>query len=173
MPALHLTLESPIGNLLLTARDEGLTGVWFEQHRHAPQERGSEAVTASSTSEAARILRSAADQLAEYFAGERRQFTLALAARGTPFQLQVWRALASIPYGSAVSYAWLAERVEKPTAIRAVGGANARNPLSIVVPCHRVIGANGSLTGFGGGLERKRWLLEHEGALQAALAATA
>ncbi|MBM3673690.1 MAG: methylated-DNA--[protein]-cysteine S-methyltransferase [Actinobacteria bacterium] len=101
-------------------------------------------------------------QLDEYFAGERTEFELALAPEGTPFQLEVWEALRAIPYGETISYGELASRVGRPGAARAVGAANGRNPLSIVVPCHRVIGANGTLTGFGGGLGWKRCLLELE-----------
>ena len=104
-------------------------------------------------------------QLEEYFAGTRQAFELPLAPRGTPFQCAVWWALAKIPYGDTISYAQLATRVGKPRAMRAVGAANGRNPLSIVLPCHRVIGADGSLTGFGGGLPTKQFLLTLEGAL--------
>jgi methylated-DNA-[protein]-cysteine S-methyltransferase len=115
------------------------------------------------------LLAEARAQLAAYFAGERATFALPLAARGTPFQARVWAALCGIAPGETISYAELARRVGHPTAVRAVGGANARNPLAIVVPCHRVIGAGGALTGFAGGVERKRWLLAHEGALAGAL----
>ena len=111
------------------------------------------------------VLQAAETQLREYFAGERLAFDLPLAPRGTPFQLQVWQALARIPYGSTVSYAQLAQAVGNPEAMRAVGAANGRNPLPIVLPCHRVIGADGSLTGFGGGLPTKQFLLQLEGAL--------
>ena len=106
-------------------------------------------------------------QLEEYFAGARTGFDLELRPDGSPFQQRVWAQLREIPFGSTISYSELARQVGDPSAVRAVGGANARNPLPIVVPCHRVIGADGSLTGFGGGLERKRWLLAHEGALAA------
>jgi methylated-DNA-[protein]-cysteine S-methyltransferase len=104
-------------------------------------------------------------QLAEYFGRRRMLFDLPLAPRGTPFQLMVWRTLATIPYGQTISYGELAARIGQPTAVRAVGAANGRNPLPIVLPCHRVIGASGSLTGFGGGLPTKRFLLQLEGAL--------
>ena len=104
-------------------------------------------------------------QLAEYFRGERRTFEVRLAPEGTAFQRDTWSALATIPYGATISYAELARRVGRPRAVRAVGAANGANPLPIVVPCHRVIGADGSLTGFGGGLDTKRRLLELEGAL--------
>jgi methylated-DNA-[protein]-cysteine S-methyltransferase len=102
-------------------------------------------------------------QLEEYFAGSRREFDLTLHLEGTPFQRRVWAALREIPYGATLSYGELARRIDKPKASRAVGLANGRNPISILVPCHRVIGTNGSLTGYGGGLDRKRWLLAHEG----------
>jgi methylated-DNA-[protein]-cysteine S-methyltransferase len=108
-------------------------------------------------------LSDAREQLLAYFAGERTTFTLRLAPQGTTFQLMVWHALARIPYGETRSYAQIAFRINAPTAVRAVGAANGRNPLPIVLPCHRVIGADGSLTGFGGGLPLKRFLLEHEG----------
>jgi methylated-DNA-[protein]-cysteine S-methyltransferase len=110
------------------------------------------------------MLRVAADQLAAYFAGERTDFDLPLSPSGTPFQLSVWRALLSIPYGETISYRELARRIGNAKAVRAVGAANGRNPIPIIVPCHRVIGADGSLTGYGGGLPRKRLLLELEGA---------
>lgn len=102
-------------------------------------------------------------QLAEYFAGNRQAFDLKLAPQGTPFQRAVWRALGEIPFGTTCCYADIARRIGRPTAVRAVGAANGRNPVAIVVPCHRVIGRDGSLTGYAGGLDRKRWLLEHEG----------
>ncbi|MCA8974064.1 MAG: methylated-DNA--[protein]-cysteine S-methyltransferase [Planctomycetes bacterium] len=101
-------------------------------------------------------------QLAEYFAGRRREFELPLAPRGTPFQLEVWAALRTIPFGSTCSYADIAARIGRPNAVRAVGAANGRNPIAIIVPCHRVIGRDGSLTGYAGGLDRKRRLLQHE-----------
>jgi methylated-DNA-[protein]-cysteine S-methyltransferase len=108
------------------------------------------------------VLDAAVRQLREYFAGERRDFDLPLEPAGTPFQLTVWDALRGIPYAETINYGQLAVRVGNPTASRAVGLANGRNPISIVVPCHRVIGANGSLTGYGGGLDRKRTLLDLE-----------
>jgi methylated-DNA-[protein]-cysteine S-methyltransferase len=114
------------------------------------------------------VLAATRAQLSEYFAGERTTFTVPLASHGTAFQERVWRALRDIGYGETVSYAELARRVDSPKAVRAVGAANGRNPLPLVVPCHRVIGADGSLTGFGGGIERKQWLLQHEGAIEAA-----
>jgi methylated-DNA-[protein]-cysteine S-methyltransferase len=108
-------------------------------------------------------LREAVRQLAEYFAGDRRKFDLPLRLEGTDFQRRVWQVLTEIPYGETWSYGQLAQRIGNPKGCRAVGLANGRNPISILVPCHRVIGADGSLTGYGGGVERKRWLLAHEG----------
>lgn len=102
-------------------------------------------------------------QLREYFGGKRKMFDLELAPRGTEFQLAVWNALTQIPYGDTISYSELAHRIGKPAAVRAVGAANGANPIPVIIPCHRVIGANGSLTGYGGGIERKQWLLAHEG----------
>jgi len=168
MPEAHdlsRRVPAPVGTLLLTAADRGLTGVYFETRRYGPP--ASEALRPGDESpgrSAARILAAAAGQLDEYFAGARMAFDLPLAPRGTPFQQRVWQALRGIPFGDTISYAELARRIAVPRAVRAVGGANARNPLSIVVPCHRVVGRDGSLTGFGGGIERKRWLLRHEAA---------
>ena len=150
-------IDSPVGPLMLAAGDDGLRHIEFRENRH-PANRSDWHGGDSP------VLPAAEAQLREYFAGERRAFDLPLAPRGTPFQLQVWQALAGIPYGSTVSHAQLAQAVGNPEAMRAVGAANGRNPLPIVLPCHRVIGADGSLTGYGGGLARKAWLLRHEGA---------
>jgi len=103
-------------------------------------------------------------QLADYFAGRRRDFDLPLVLTGTDFQKRVWHALLTIPFGETRSYGWLARKIRRPTASRAVGAANGANPIPIIIPCHRVIGSNGALTGFGGGIEIKKFLLEHEGA---------
>jgi methylated-DNA-[protein]-cysteine S-methyltransferase len=150
-------LESPIGRLLLTSDGSALTGLYMEPSRKAQSTDGwSENVTVAPLS--ATVL-----QLTEYFAGTRREFDLPLRLQGTSFQTRVWHELGEIPYGQTWSYGQLARRIANPSASRAVGLANGRNPVSIVVPCHRVIGADGSLTGYGGGLERKRWLLAHEG----------
>jgi methylated-DNA-[protein]-cysteine S-methyltransferase len=110
----------------------------------------------------AKAFRDEVDQLAAYFAGDRDRFDLALAPRGTPFQLRVWKALQKIPFGRTATYGEIARAIGSPTASRAVGGANHMNPLAIIVPCHRVIGSTGDLTGYGGGLPTKRWLLDHE-----------
>jgi methylated-DNA-[protein]-cysteine S-methyltransferase len=153
------TIDSPLGPLLLAASDAGLHAVEFPRARH-PVPRGADWRPGGH-----RLLREARRQLDEYFAGRRRAFDLPLAPQGTGFQREVWYSLATIPYGETVSYAQLAARVGRPKAMRAVGAANGRNPLPIVLPCHRVIGADGSLTGFGGGLDAKRFLLQLEGAL--------
>lgn len=146
------TVHSPIGELLVTGSDAALTGLAMEPHPPLP------AGARHDPGAFARV----ETQLGEYFAGERRRFDLALAPAGTRFQLRVWEALREIPYGETRSYAELAAAVGRPSAVRAVGAANGRNPIAVIVPCHRVIGADGSLTGFGGGLERKRALLELE-----------
>jgi methylated-DNA-[protein]-cysteine S-methyltransferase len=164
-PARSLTVDSPVGALLLTADEDGLSGIWFEQNRHGEPPRYLPPPERDPASRAGAVLEAARAQLAEYFAGRRTTFDLPLAPRGTPFQLRVWQALRDIPYGRTISYLDLARQVADDKATRAVGAANGRNPLPIVVPCHRVIGADGSLVGFGGGIARKRWLLTHEGVL--------
>jgi methylated-DNA-[protein]-cysteine S-methyltransferase len=161
------TMPTPIGVLLLTAEDGSLTGIHFEpssgSHRLWPEWHH----TADVDDQSSTVIAEARAQLDAYFAGERNSFTLPLAPRGTPFQQRVWTALREIGFGHSISYLELARLVGDEKAVRAVGGANARNPLPVVVPCHRVIGSDGSLTGFGGGIERKRWLLRHEGVLPA------
>ncbi|HEX7187332.1 MAG TPA: methylated-DNA--[protein]-cysteine S-methyltransferase [Actinomycetes bacterium] len=145
------TVDSPVGQLLLTSDGESLTRLLFAA---APDPDWS--------TEPCAVLDRAVAQLAEYFAGERTDFDLPLEPAGTPFQLTVWQALRDIPYAETINYGQLALRVGNAKASRAVGLANGRNPISIVVPCHRVIGADGSLTGYGGGLDRKRTLLDLE-----------
>jgi methylated-DNA-[protein]-cysteine S-methyltransferase len=149
--------DSPIGRLLLTSDGTNLTGVFMEPSGKAQSTDG---WVEDATVEP---LAATLEQLSEYFAGTRRVFDLPLRLQGTAFQQRVWRELREIPYGETWSYGQLAKRIGNPSASRAVGLANGRNPISILVPCHRVIGADGSLTGYGGGLERKRWLLAHEG----------
>ena len=144
-------METPIGALWLTARDGGLASIAFS----APVAGGSEDPLPAAAEE----------QLRAYFAGERERFELPLAPRGTDFQRRVWDAVAAIPYGTTTTYSALAAAIGSPRAIRAVGAANGRNPLPIVVPCHRVIGTSGALTGYGGGLEAKRELLALEARL--------
>lgn len=150
------TIPSPVGDLVLTASETGLTGVHFPTSRTQPRSlrRGTND-----------LLSRVAAQLEEYFAGTRTTFDLPLEPSGTDFQLSVWELLRKIPYGVTTSYGELARRLGDPKATRAVGAANGANPIPIIVPCHRVVGSKGELTGFGGGLDRKRWLLEHEGAL--------
>jgi len=157
---LHAHMDSPIGPLLLAADDDGLRLIEFDSPRH-PVVQGDDWRAGDNA-----VLRETRTQLDEYFAGTRRDFDLPLAPRGTEFQRNVWQALRRIPYGETISYAQLAMRIGKPSAMRAVGAANGRNPLPIVVPCHRVIGADGGLTGFGGGLPTKQFLLQLEGALR-------
>jgi len=147
-------LDTPIGTLRLLSNGAQLVNIEF-----AGQYNATDAVENSDT-----VLAACAAQLTAYFAGKRRHFDLPLAPRGTPFQLSVWSALAKIPYGELRSYRDIARSIGNSAAVRAVGAANGRNPLPIVVPCHRVIGSNGALTGFAGGLEVKRFLLDLEGA---------
>jgi methylated-DNA-[protein]-cysteine S-methyltransferase len=155
-------LDTPIGTLTLAADAGGLRHIEFPDNRH-PTDR--EGWVPGARGDIATMLRMAREQLLEYFDGARTGFSLRLAPQGTQFQLQVWRTLATIPYGATWSYRDLAHAIGKPDAMRAVGAANGRNPLPIVLPCHRVIGADGSLTGFGGGLPIKEALLRLEGAL--------
>ncbi|WP_394149979.1 methylated-DNA--[protein]-cysteine S-methyltransferase [Vibrio maritimus] len=151
----YTILESDLGPITIQASDEGLLGIWFEQHTTLPSELGHYQPEHP-------VLSDAATQLTEYLSGTRQQFSLPLAAKGTEFQSKVWEVLCSIPYGESISYQELANRVGNPKAVRAVGTANGRNPISIVVPCHRVIGKDGKLTGYAGGVERKLKLLELE-----------
>ena len=165
-------VQSPLGPLTLTAEGDALVEVDFGTPVGVPvgtlASRGDSAPMDAaesgprSSSVADRVLDEAARQLDAYFAGDRREFDLPLRLYGTDFQAVVWRALREIPYGETRSYADVARRIGRPTAVRAVGHANGQNPLAIVVPCHRVIGADGSLTGYAGGLELKRALLELE-----------
>ena len=148
------TIPTPIGELTLAASETALTGVYFPGRHKTRGRAGSN-----------EVLENARQQLAEYFERARTSFELPLDAAGTEFERRVWQLLRDIPYGTTTSYGDLARRLGEPKDARAVGAANGKNPIPIIVPCHRVIGANGDLTGFGGGLDRKRWLLEHEGAL--------
>jgi methylated-DNA-[protein]-cysteine S-methyltransferase len=152
-------LDTPIGRLLVVAGEDGLREIHLETGRH-PQRLG-----AGWQARETEVLRETRAQLAAFFSGRLRAFDLPLAPRGSPFELRVWRALLEIPYGTTRSYSEIARRLGDLEATRAVGAANGSNPLPIVVPCHRVIGADGSLTGYGGGLEVKRYLLRLEGAL--------
>lgn len=156
----HLTIDSPLGPILLAASEDGLVALYFEMRRHPPTM--TDWVPMLAGSGAALVLGTAHRQLDEYFAGARTTFDVALAPQGTGFQRQVWNALRRIPYGETSTYGAMAAALGAPNASRAVGAANGRNPVSIIVPCHRLVGSNGALTGFGGGVERKRWLLDHE-----------
>lgn len=154
----HATgFSSPIGRLTIVARDEGLAAILWEDDDPARVPLGEARSDADHP-----VLVETMRQLDGYFAGTRTVFDLPLAPKGTDFQRQVWRALSRIPHGETRAYAEIAREIGRPAATRAVGAANGRNPISIVVPCHRVIGRDGSLTGFAGGLASKRWLLDHE-----------
>ncbi|HET6636395.1 MAG TPA: methylated-DNA--[protein]-cysteine S-methyltransferase [Streptomyces sp.] len=159
----HTLMDSPYGPLTLVAADGRLAGLYMEQHRHRP----SLETFGPRDEEPFGAVRA---QLTEYFDGRRTSFDLPLHQEGTPFQRTVWRGLLDIPFGETWSYGQLAAHIGRPGAARAVGLANGRNPVSIVVPCHRVIGSSGSLTGYGGGIDRKRRLLDFE--RQGAAAAT-
>jgi len=149
------TIDSPVGLLTLTSEEGSLTGIQMHEQRHRR-----EVPTGYRRDD--RGFAPVVEQLNAYFAGELHDFDLPTTMHGTEFQRRVWASLCEIPYGETISYGELARWVGNPKASRAVGLANGRNPVAIVVPCHRVIGADGSLTGYGGGLERKVWLLEHE-----------
>jgi methylated-DNA-[protein]-cysteine S-methyltransferase len=153
-------MPSPVGELLLVGSDDGLQGLYLPGHRGGP------AVDPGWTRDDGALAETRA-QLDAWFAGERTTFDLPLAPAGTEFQLAVWRALREIPFGATESYGGLAARLGRPGAARAVGLANGRNPISIVVPCHRVVGSAGALTGYAGGIGAKRALLEHEARVSA------
>ncbi len=156
MSEIHFTrIPSPIGELTLVASEKGLRGVYMEDHKKA-------SLTLDLWKNDPSRFAAATRQLDEYFSGKRRTFDLPLDLQGTPFQLQAWQALLKIHFGKTLSYGEQAALISNPKAVRAIGLANGKNPISIIVPCHRVIGKNGSLTGYGGGLERKRFLLELE-----------
>ena len=144
--------ESPIGLIEVGGTEDAVTSLFFVDERKA------DVVSNATCAEAVR-------QLSEYFEGKREDFDLPLELTGTEFQRQVWTELTAIPFGQTVSYGDLARAIGRPSAVRAVGTANGDNPISIIVPCHRVIGSDGGLTGYGGGLDRKEWLLKHEGGL--------
>lgn len=153
--------QGPMGAMTLAATPRGLSGVWFDGQRHGPD------TSRWRHDPGHPVLRQAIEQLAQYFAGHRQRFELPLdLSMGTPFQQQVWQALLGIEAGATTSYGRLSAAIGKPAAVRALGAAVGRNPVSVVVPCHRVIGTNGSLTGYAGGLERKTALLSLESARQ-------
>lgn len=155
--ALYFTyVESPVGPLLLVSNGEALTGLYMNEHLYGPK------FTADWREERVPVLEEAARQLEEYFAGKRRVFELPLAPKGTPFQQQVWKALLELPFGETSTYGEIARRIGKPSAPRAVGAANGQNPISIIIPCHRLVASDGKLIRYGGGLGRKQFLLDHE-----------
>jgi len=154
---LYTTLDSPIGELLLLGDGRTLRGLYMQDGRRP-------IAVGSAWERSAEAFADVRAQLRQYFAGERTTFDASLALEGSAFERRVWRGLQEIPYGETISYGELARRIGQPSAARAVGLANGRNPIAVIVPCHRVIGANGTLTGYGGGLERKRILLELESA---------
>jgi methylated-DNA-[protein]-cysteine S-methyltransferase len=148
-------LDSPVGTLLLRGDGEALSGLYMHEQRYRPE-------LPPGTERNDKAFRSVREQLKAYFAGQLQQFELKLAGEGSDFQRKVWQALRKIPFGGTESYGGLAKRLGNANASRAVGLANGKNPIGIIVPCHRVVGANGALTGYAGGIERKQWLLEHE-----------
>lgn len=149
--------DSPLGPMLLATAAEGLAGAWFVGGQHVPDVSGDWQRAPDHP-----LLQTAQDQLSEYFSGQRREFSLPLAPRGTPFQRAVWRAIACVPYGATASYLEIARRAGRAAAARAAGAATGRNPWSIIVPCHRVVGTDGALTGYAGGLQRKQAMLRLE-----------
>jgi methylated-DNA-[protein]-cysteine S-methyltransferase len=151
----YTMLESPIGELLLVGDGDSLHGLYMQQGRTAIE-------VGAGWEMAEEPFAEVSAQLAQYFAGRRTRFDVRLVMTGSPFQRRVWNELQQIPYGESISYGELARRIDVPSAARAVGIANGRNPIAVIVPCHRVIGADGSMTGFGGGIERKRFLLDLE-----------
>ena len=165
MPYEYKLMPSPVGQLTLVARNGKLSAILWETER-ANRVRLGELHEANDSP----VLLETQRQLQEYFAGARNQFTLELDFTGTVFQKQVWQALLTIPFGETRSYSQIAQQIGNPKAVRAVGAANGRNPISIIAPCHRVIGASGELTGFAGGLQAKQYLLALEGTGQAELA---
>ena len=162
----HTVVDSPVGPLTLVGEDGALAGLYLHEQRHLPE-------TAALGGRDDRVLPEARTQLAAYFAGGLREFDLPLTATGTPFQQLVWAALRKVPYGTTCTYADLASSIGRPTAVRAVGAANGRNPICLVVPCHRVVGAGGALTGYAGGLGRKAYLLALEQRQDAGVAPSA
>ena len=158
----HTVLDSPIGPLTVVGNDDGLSGLYLSDQRHRP-----EAETFGRRDDT--LLPALREQLDAYWAGGFSDFDVPLVTAGTPFQNEVWQALRAIPYGTTCTYGDLAAMIGRPTAVRAVGAANGRNPVCLVVPCHRVIGADGAMTGYAGGLARKIFLLQHEGAVPGTL----
>ena len=158
-PIIYARTPSPIGELVLAANGQGLTGLYVPGHQAI------DTVISLGTPDESPF-GTVIGELDEYWSAKRTDFSVPIAPVGTPFQLAVWKQLRRIPYGGTVSYLDLAKRIGRPSAARAVGSANARNPISILIPCHRVVGSAGSLTGYAGGLDRKRWLLAHESTMK-------
>jgi methylated-DNA-[protein]-cysteine S-methyltransferase len=159
MQTWFITFKTPLGEMLLLATPRGIAGAWFVVgHRYIP-----EVLVDCADGSRHKMLQRARKQILEYFAGKRTTFDVTLDLQGTPFQQQVWTALVGIPYGKTTTYGAICKFLKAPKAARAVGGAVGHNPVSIIVPCHRVVGSDGSLTGYGGGLDRKLALLELEG----------
>ncbi len=156
----HTVMESPVGPLTLVAEEGALVGLYMDLQRHRPDD--ADLGEQNPGGRQVEPFKTAADQLDAYFNGALTRFSLPLAPRGSDFQQRVWAALSEIPYGETESYGELAARIGSPGAARAVGLANGKNPIGIVIPCHRVVGSNGNLTGYGGGLERKKQLLDLE-----------
>ncbi|WP_117232489.1 methylated-DNA--[protein]-cysteine S-methyltransferase [Vibrio maerlii] len=152
----YTRFNSPLGDVVIQANEKGITGVWFETHTTQPDDLGVH-------DDFDYLLQKAVAQLKEYFSGQRSHFDLPISTHGTDFQNKVWQALTTIPFGETWSYQDLADAIGSPKAVRAVGAANGKNPVSVIVPCHRVIGKNGKLTGYAGGVERKKHLLVLEG----------
>jgi methylated-DNA-[protein]-cysteine S-methyltransferase len=152
--------KTPIGQLKIAADEHGLRYVLFEKNKYAVADQ-------ATWQRDAKALTNVREQLLAYFSGDLKNFDVILSPHGTEFQKHVWKTLASIPFGKTWSYSDIAKKVNSPKAVRAVGAANGRNPIPIILPCHRVIGSNGTLTGYAGGLPMKQWLLEHEGIGQA------
>lgn len=155
MTSYHIQYPSPLGDLDLIAHETALTHIYWPAHKGAPE-------FEAQPGEAHPILQQAQCELEEYFRGERKIFTVPIDLKGTSFQREVWSALQDIPWGEVRTYAQQAQAIGRPRSVRAVGSANGRNPISIIVPCHRVIGSNGTLTGYAGGVDVKSWLLQHE-----------
>ena len=155
----YVGMETPLGMFVMAARDAALKGGWFEDQKYFPEISAAAGWHEDETA----VLHAARQQLDAYFAGTSTQFQVVLAPEGTAFQQQVWGALRAVPWGETTTYAALARSLGRSGAFHPVGAAVGRNPISLFIPCHRALGSDGSLTGYAGGLERKRWLLDHEG----------
>jgi len=172
-PRASVTFDTPIGRLHVEADSEAVRGVGFVRPAAAAASADGAAADGAAPPAARALVERAARELGEYFDGTRREFTVPVAPLGTRFQQRVWRALQRIPFGATASYGEIARAVGRPRAARAIGAANHVNPIAVIVPCHRVIGVDRSLVGYGGGLDKKEWLLRHEGASAVAGVASA